>query len=206
MKRFAIAFEIVHVVALSLWIGAVVMAGLAAAIVFPTMRSLEPRLATYPDYTGDHWMLAAGKVAARIFHATDIAQGVCAVLAVVSAAALGLSGAISYRRPAGLIWLSGLAASVGVLAASLLWLRPRMDASLHAYWDAAMAGNNPVAEAARQAFSADHPLASNLMAATAACVLATLVAHVVAARTSKPGGLAPSPNGADAPAAPHAPA
>ncbi|MEZ6235253.1 MAG: hypothetical protein R3B68_13775 [Phycisphaerales bacterium] len=203
MKRFGIVFEIVHVVALAMWLGGVVMAGLAAAIIFPTVRSLEPRLATYPDYTGDHWMLAAGKVAARIFHATDIAQGVCGVLAVVSAAVLGLSGTIAYRRPAGLVWLGGLIASVGVLAASLLWLRPRMDANLHAYWDAALAGNNPVAETARRAFSADHPLASNLMAATAACVLATLIAHIVAARTSKPSGLAPSPNGADAPASPH---
>lgn len=204
MKRFGIVFEIVHVVALALWLGGVVMAGLAAAIIFPTMRSLEPRLATYPDYTGDHWMLAAGKVAARIFHATDIAQGVCAVLAVVSAAVLGLSGVGAHRRPAGLIWLAGLAASVGVLAASLLWLRPRMDASLHAYWDAGLAGNNPVAEAARQAFSADHPLASNLMAATAACVLATLIAHIVAARSSKAGGLESAPSGNEARTSPHA--
>ena len=203
MKRFGILFEVVHVVALALWLGGVVMAGLAAAIIFPTMRSLEPRLATYPEYTGDHWMLAAGKVAARIFHATDIAQGVCAVLAALSAAAVGLTGAISSRRPAGLAWLGGLGASVGVLAASLLWLRPRMDANLHAYWDAALAGNNPVAEAARQAFSADHPLASNLMAATAVCVLATLIAHTVAARTSKAGGRASLPSGSDARATPH---
>lgn len=178
MRAIPLTALVLHVVALALWLGGVVTSGLAAAIIFPTMKGLDPRLPEYAAYTGDHWMLAAGKVAARIFHATDLVQGVCAVVTIATAGVLLGTRAIRVRPLAPLAWLVGVVGALAVLGTALFWLRPEMDANLHASWDAALAGDNPTAEAARQAFSARHPLASNLMSATALLVLMALTAVI----------------------------
>lgn len=182
-----VVWQAVHVVALALWLGSVVSAGLGAAIIFPTMRGLDPRLPGYGGYTGEHWMLAAGKIAARIFAATDVAQVVAALVAAVSAVGLVRSGWVRARSVAGGGWVLGLVGAVGVLAYSTGVLRRRMDANLLEYWAAALAGENEAAEAARLAFGAEHPLASNLMAGTALLVLAALVCGVLAAGNGKRG-------------------
>lgn len=194
MRPLPLVALVVHVVSLAIWLGGVVASGLAAAIIFPTMKSLDPRLPGYSAYAGDHWMLAAGKVAARIFHAIDIAQLVCAALAVLTAGLLLGSRTVRPRPLAPMAWLLGLAGSLGVLGAALLWLRPRMDLNLAAYWQHAGAGQTDLAEAARQAFSADHPMASNLMAATALFVLLTLAAAIPAA-LSRPTAASRKPAG-----------
>jgi hypothetical protein len=180
MTRLGLAALVVHVVALAVWLGCVVTAGLAAAITFPTMRSLRPALPDYPGYTGDHWMLAAGKVAARIFAATDAASIGAATLAALSAGVLLGGGRVPWRRWAARAWVVALLAAVGVLAYQITVLRPRMDANLVEYWRAAEAGENVAAEASREAFSAEHPTASNLMGAMAGLALLSLVLAMVA--------------------------
>lgn len=171
---------VVHVVALALWLGSVVGAGLAAAIIFPTVKSLDPALPAYSTYQDDHWMLLAGKVAARIFVATDMIQIAAGGLALLAAGAVLVCGRAPWRRLTTLAWLAALAGATGVLAFQLLVLRPRMDANLHEYWRFAESGQTPQAETAREAFSVEHPLASNLMSATALLTLGALVMSVVA--------------------------
>ncbi len=176
---------VLHILALSLWLGCVVTAGLAAAIIFPTMKSLDPQLPAYAGYTGDHWMLAAGRIADRIFDATDTAQVGAAGVALLTGVALLAARGLRARPPIALAWLVALAAALGVLAYTLTVLRPRMTTNLVTYWDAASRADNPAAEAARAAFSAEHPLASNLMAATALLVLLALILIVPAAGIGK---------------------
>lgn len=185
MRRFATPLLSLHIVSLCLWGAAVLGSGLAAAIAFPTMKALDPRLPAYSAYEGDHWMLAAGKIANRVFEITDGMQMAMAALAVVTAAGLLAARVCGARSIAGAMWLVVLAVAVGVLGYTLLVLRPAMAVDLHAYWDAALAGDTPAAEASREAFSAEHPMASNLMASTAACVLGALVLVVPAAGIGK---------------------
>ena len=58
MPRCAAAAEGLHLAALGAWLGAIVVSGAAAAIIFPTMRSLDPRMPEFGSYQGPHWMIA----------------------------------------------------------------------------------------------------------------------------------------------------
>ena len=64
VQRF---FEVVHIVALSAWFGAVGMSGVVAAVVFPAMGKMQPTLGAYPGYEGDHALLAGGLIAGKVF-------------------------------------------------------------------------------------------------------------------------------------------
>lgn len=165
--------ETVHLTALGVWAGALFGAGVAAAVAFPTMRALDPTLGAYPNYTGEHWMLAAGRVAARVFLITDVAQFVCAFLAVV-----GFIGATVFG-PRSRSWLRFFrAGALGVafllVSYHLLIQGPRMDRDLRAYWDAAAAGDNATATTHQDAFAAQHGAASRIMTATFGATLLTL--------------------------------
>jgi len=187
MHRLGSSLVALHVLSLCLWGASVLSAGLAAAIAFPTMKALDPRLPAYARYDGDHWMLAAGTIANRVFEVTDVVQMVTAAVAVATAIALMAIRVCAGRSMATLVWLGAVAVAAGVLGYTLIVLRPGMAVDLHAYWDAALAGNTPAAEAARQEFSGEHPTASNLMAATAGAVLVAIIAVIPAAGIGKRG-------------------
>lgn len=161
-----------HTLALGVWLGVVVLSGAAAATIFPTMKALAPSLPAYAAYTGDHWMLAAGKVADRVFAASDVAQFACATLA---GAGLMLARPIRHewwRTPRAAARICLLCCAITLLAYQLFVLSPRMQGNLKGYWAAALAGDTPLAETLRAAFSADHPTATNVLGATALVVLA----------------------------------
>ena len=165
--------ETLHLTAIGVWCGALFGAGVAAAVAFPTMRNLDPTLAAYPEYTGEHWMLAAGRVAARVFVITDIAQFVCAFLAVVGFMLATFAGDRTRS------WLrffraAALGAAFLLVSYHLLIQAPRMDRDLRAYWDAAASGDNDAALIHQEAFSRQHPNASRTMTATFIATLATL--------------------------------
>lgn len=174
--------EAVHVAALGVWLGALILAGAVAATVFPLMRDLDPTLAAYPGYDGPHWMLAAGKVADRGFFFADVVQFFGMTLALGTFILITL-GRGAERRWSTFVRAAILLTLLGVLSYQFFVLNPRMQDNLHAYWLAAAAGDTPTAETHRQAFSADHPTASRVMGANAALVLAALVA-AAASRTA----------------------
>src|SRR5689334_8572235 len=66
MTRGRRIVESVHIAVLGVWAGALVLAGAAAAIVFPVMKSLDPKLPGFSKYDGPHWMLAGGQVGQRV--------------------------------------------------------------------------------------------------------------------------------------------
>lgn len=165
--------ETVHLTALGVWAGALFGAGVAAAVAFPTMKGLDPTLGAYPNYTGEHWMLAAGRVAARVFLITDLTQFVCAFLAVVGFVVATVAGD---KARSWLKFFRAGALGVAFLLVSyhLLIQGPRMDRDLRAYWDAAAAGDNATAKAHQDAFAAQHGGASRVMTATFGATLVTL--------------------------------
>ncbi|MFK7883039.1 MAG: hypothetical protein AB8F26_02505 [Phycisphaerales bacterium] len=169
--------ETVHIAALGVWTGALVGAGISAAVVFPTVRDLDPALPEYTAYEGPHWMLSAGMIASRVFLITDIIQFVCACLAVV-----GFGLAVFVGKPArnwGL-FLRALLLGLAFLAVSyhLLMLMPAMQSDLRQYWNAALAGDTATAEQFRQAFSDRHQSASRSIGGTALATLGALIAGV----------------------------
>lgn len=190
LRRF---LEVVHLIAAGLWLGVAVATGAAAAIIFPTVRDFEPTLATYPDYTGEHWRLLAGHVAARIFAVGDIVGFFCLMLTGLSLCIIAAMRHIWIQIPR--ITLARLAAlGLAILAAgyNIFVLGPRMNRNLTDYWNAAAAGDNAAATIARDAFMADHTPASNTLAAIAIAALALTVTAAMAI-TAKPRSAAQLP-------------
>ncbi len=170
------ALNVVNIAALGIWLGAIVMTGATAMIVFPTVRDLAPTLSSHATYTGDHWLIVAGHVAARVFWVSDIVQFACACIAILTLSVL-LVPTVLRTRLSLVAWarVLTLALACGLLGYQLLILAPSMAFELKAYWTAALAGKNDIAATHQASFSSLHPTASKLMGTLALSVLAALM-------------------------------
>jgi hypothetical protein len=172
----ASTLESVHAAALGFWLGAIILAGAAAAILFPTMHSLDPRLPAYSGYSGPHWSLAAGTVANRIFGVAGVMELFAAAVALASLIALVVSRSLPR-------WLAALRLLLALAIAITFLLRlipgARISAELIAYEAAARAGNSALAEQHRQVIAAYHPMATTFLGVTAALILSALVVTLV---------------------------
>ncbi|MFN0011264.1 MAG: hypothetical protein ACKVS8_06420 [Phycisphaerales bacterium] len=168
------AARALHTAALGVWLGVVVMTAAAAAIIFPTVKALAPTLPAFSAYTGDHWMVAAGKVADRIFAISDAAQFACAILAGAGLVLARPMGHASWRTLRTALRITALSAAITALAYQLFVLSPRMSQNLKGYWAAAERGDNTAAASLRAAFNADHPTATIVLGVLAVIVLACL--------------------------------
>jgi hypothetical protein len=165
--------ETIHLSLLGAWLGAIVMMAAGAAIVFPTMRTLDPTLGVFAGYDGDHAMLGAGRIAAGMFAFFDLVQFVCAF---GSFATLGL-GLAMWIRPSvsGAIRVIAMSLAMALVCYWMFIMWPRMVGHLDVYWSAAGAGDDEAAETARRAFQAMHPTSTRVMAGLALLVLASLL-------------------------------
>lgn len=170
--------EAVHLTALAVWLGGLVMTGVAVAIIFATTKELDPRLPAYAGFEGEHWRLAGGQIAARIFLATDIIQFGAVLLAGITFALGTLLFGVPMRRLSTFLRAALLLGLICVLSYQFFLLAPEMNANLRQYWSAAMSGDTAAAEGFREAFDRDHPLATRLLVANTIQVLALLVIGV----------------------------
>lgn len=175
--------ESIHLPAMGLWLGSVVMTGAAAGVLFPKMKGLAPTIPAYGAYTGEHWRIAAGTPAATLFDICDGIQLGCAMIAAVSLMTLVYVGKAPVRRPAMLVRIGALALAFVALGYQLFFLSPGMRTNLLAFWIAAKEGKNEAAEVFRAAFDAAHPKATAALAAVAACVLVSLITGAWSAAT-----------------------
>tara|TARA_A100000171_G_scaffold51037_1_gene64143 strand:+ start:4874 stop:5470 length:597 start_codon:yes stop_codon:yes gene_type:complete len=166
--------QIVHLLALSVWLGAVGMSGVVAAIVFPLMRELEPTLGAYPNYEGDHALLAAGRVASKVFFAVDTIQFVCGTIALATIVLLVVCG-YSLNTLARVLRVIVLCMTLGLLSYHLLLFMPELMRMLQGYWDNAAMGDTEVADRFKDEFLAQHSKASNILGALALMVMVNIV-------------------------------
>lgn len=166
MPRRIALFELLNAALMCLWIGAAAMAGAAAAITFPTMHRLNPRLPDMERYGGEHWLFAGGRIMAPIFGIAGWIQtiGVAGSVVMFAIARWPRPGAKAGR-------LTGarsivIIAILFVTAHQAAVLRPRMMRNLNQHWDAARLGDNTAAETARNAFDADHGPSNGVFAAS----------------------------------------
>ncbi len=167
-------FQVVHVVALSAWFGAVGMSGIVAATVFPLVGKMKPTLGAYPEYTGDHALLTGGLVAGNVFMIVDRVQLYCGAVALASFVTMIVAG-YAINSFARVLRSAVLLLTMGLLGYHLFFLMPGMMDDLKSYWDFAAAGGNEQAEMYKNAFFDNHETASNslkaLMGATLACLI-----------------------------------
>lgn len=168
----------VHLAAVSLWLGATVMTGVAAAIAFPTTRDLAPALPDFSQYPTDHWMIAAGMVMNKVFAVLDYASVALAVIAAQALVIAAMPCRLRLGAPSSIVRLLALVTAVGALAYSLFMLRPAMNAHLRDFHAHAMAGRIAEADTARAAFDALHPPASNALSVIAAALVVLVIAGV----------------------------
>ncbi len=167
--------ETIHLAVLGLWLGSLIMTGLAAAVLFPTMRSVEPHLPKFAAYSGDHWSLLAGRIASTLFFICDSIQFAAVLIAGGTFGLAILLYGLPVRRLSTAFRGGLLALVIGVLSYQFLVLAPRMNRKLAAYWHAAETGDNEAAASLKAAFDAEHPLARNLLMTDTLLVLALLV-------------------------------
>lgn len=173
--------ETIHFVALGVWLGTIVTTGMAAAMLFPTVRDLSPSAPKFAEYTGEHWRIVAGHIGARLFLNADVVQFVCAFVAIFSA---GVSVILMGRH-----WRTiGTGGRMVLLSCALTAFSygffihtPQMNAHLVAYWQAAEAGDIEAATAQQGAFAAMHPTSTTILGLTAFCVLGTMAVGLFSA-------------------------
>jgi hypothetical protein len=171
--------DAVHVAALGIWAGSLGLAITAAAVVFPTLHDLDPHLRAFDAYTGPHSIIAGGQVANRVFLVSDIVQFACVLLAGLTFGIAIMWLGLSVRRVSTFLRAALLLGLVGVLAYRFGVVQPEWDEHLRLHWDAARAGQNDAAAAQKAYLDAAHPLQSQLMGATGALVVVSLVLAVI---------------------------
>ncbi len=167
------ALETAYIGVLAVWLGLLIMTGVAAATLFPMLKSLAPTLPEFALYTGDHWRIAGGQIANRLFTISDIA-GV--ILIAAAAALLAISTYLRHLTYSALAarWASLMLPAIA-MAINLFVLHPRMGRTLTAFYAAAAAGQGPRADVLQTALDSDHPLSTALMVLLTASVLIALV-------------------------------
>lgn len=170
-------FEVVHVLSLSVWLGAVGLSGVVAGLIFPMMGKLQPTLGAYPGYKGDHSLLTAGLVAGRVFLYVDMAQFVCASIALGSFITMIVAG-YSINTVSRVLRSVLLLATMGLLSYHLFLLMPGMTDDLSKYWDLAAIGDTQSADFFKDAFMANHGKAANSLKGLMLGVLASLILSV----------------------------
>lgn len=175
----------VYLSALGVWAGVLAMTAAAAAVTFPTVRSLNPTLLDLDPASRPHWMLVGGKVVSGVFVISHAAQAFAALLAVVALIVLCRSPQRGRQTRRSITSVS-TAAALTILSWYLLVLWPRMRENLHTYWDNLFAGKLDAARTAQQAFDADHPGASLTLQFLLATVLAASISGIWHA-TAPPG-------------------
>lgn len=170
--------ECLHITALAVWLGSLVMAGAVAAQVFPQMRDLGPRVPSFDRFEGDHWLIVAGHVGQFTFFTADAIQFACLGVALLTLiAGIGAFG-IPLARWSTFLRALALGCAVLIIGYQVLLLGPEMNRHLREYWDAAQAGDNAAAEIRRQAFMDRHPASRSLLVASTLSALGALVAAV----------------------------
>jgi hypothetical protein len=166
--------QITHLVALAIWLGSVAMSGVVAAIVFPLMRKLEPTLASYPNYEGDHALLAGGLIASKVFFTVDFIQFVCASLALATLVIMIVSGWSINTIPR-LLRVMVLCATLALLSYHIFIFMPQLTLTLQGYWDFAAKGDTVQADQFKDRFLESHSAASRILSTLTIAVLINLI-------------------------------
>ncbi|MCB9848951.1 MAG: hypothetical protein H6814_11105 [Phycisphaeraceae bacterium] len=157
MNRNRAIAETVHLSALGLWLGAIGVAGAAAAVAFPTMRELDPVLGAYAAFPGEHWPIAAGEVMFKVFQITDFVALVCVVLVAGTLVLAVTAGGLSVRRLSAKLRVAVAIALLVTQGWMMFVLMPRMVHNVGEFWSLARAGETDRAVEYRALFNEDHP-------------------------------------------------
>lgn len=188
IQRFA---ETIHIVGLGVWIGAILLAATSAAILFPTVKTLEPTLRTFSEYSGEHWRITAGIPAQKIFFAADIVQLVCAAGACAGAIVLVVTRAIDPWNPRatnGMVRSLPMTIVMVLFGIHLFFVSPTMSSNWAQFLAYAKAGEMELALPFHEKFTSTHPISTKILGGLLIALVVTLFAALndVTRRTTHP--------------------
>jgi len=176
VNRIRAISETVHLSALGVWLGALGLTGVAAAMAFPVMRDLEPTLGAYDAFPREHWPIAAGEIMIRVFQISDLVAVVCCTLAAGSLGLSLIAGKLSLGRFWSRLRILLVVGLVAIQSWAVFALAPRMAHNAGEFWAAAKSGDVERAGEYRMRFGADHPTARRVSQTLVVVILATIVA------------------------------
>jgi hypothetical protein len=152
--------------ALTIWVAALLSAGVAAGGVFATLPRLGLLIERFRPALGDnpveHGRLAGGMVMEPIFTMTDIAQIGAACIVVFTLMVQFVVFHLPWKSFANLLRAVCIAVAVALVVHHTFAMGPRMNRELRSFWQAAEQNDQVRMTAHRQAFDADHVLANRL--------------------------------------------
>lgn len=165
--------ESIHLNALGIWAGVLLMVGAVAAVTFPMMADLDVRIPAYEQYDAEHHRIAAGQVMNRAFAVADWVGLGCLLIAAVTLALVLLHGRSRTRRVSpGLVIRVAALACVAILTLFQSFVfRPSLNSSFERLWEAARTGDNAQAAETRKRLAPMHAKASFMLASQFSLVL-----------------------------------
>lgn len=181
--------ESVHLVALGVWAGVLLMVGATAAVTFPKLAALDVRVPGFEGYDAEQHRIAAGQVMNLAFAVADWIGIACLVVAVVTILLVSLPGG-AWRHRIGPALVLRMAALAFVLVLTLFQtfaFRPSLNRSFEQLWVAAEAGENQRATEIRDKLAPQHAKASFLLTSQLGLVLIAGIAGGIDATDRRSG-------------------
>lgn len=151
---------------LTLWIAALISAGVAAGGVFFTLQriglTVDAYRSAFGDDTAEHGRLVGGMVMEPIFFATDLVQIVAGLFTLLMLALQLTVFNMRWSQPANLLRTVCIAVAAALVVLHATGFAPRMNRELRGYWNAAQVNDQTAMTAHRQRFDNDHELANRL--------------------------------------------
>ena len=145
MPRWLAVSHTLHLLALALWLGGVVMAGIAAAVIFTSLKPLGLAVEGYTVPKEQVWSLLGGFPAARVFAITDmlgLGAAMVAAVTLIGAYASGVGKPWGWSKGHMAVRVISLSAVLAVFCYQLMVLAPRMAQALGQYRAAAAAAHD----------------------------------------------------------------
>jgi len=181
--------ESVHLLALGLWAGVLLMVGAAAAVSFPKMADLDVRIPGFEGYEAEQHRIAAGQVMNLAFAVADWIGLLCLVLAVITILMVTLPRGIWRHRigPALVLRTAALAFVLVLTLFQTFAFRPSLNRSFERLWIAAEAGDNQQAAQIREQIAPQHAKASFLLTSQLGLILIAGIAGGIDATDRRSG-------------------
>lgn len=188
MRSMAPFCNVIYWLALTIWVGVLISAGVAATGTFTVLPDPElgvqlEKFSKYEAPLGTHGRIAAGHVMEPIFTFVDLSQVVAGALVLMTV----LMQLTIFRQPTrrsvtlwNIVRVLCIGGALTLFTYRVLAVSPDMNRDLRAYWSAAQAGDGETADRHYAAFTANHPRASRLFNSTLLLLLVSVAASAVA--------------------------
>jgi hypothetical protein len=180
MKAIVRISMVTYWLALTIWIAAMVSAGIAAMHAFTRLPRLQMELKQFSALPIEsHGRLAAGMMMEGVFRTVDRIQIMALPLVLISLIVQFVFLGLPWRSISNLLRTFCVVCAAGLFVFHITMLAPRMNQSLHNYWNKMETAQVDQAQAELAVFNALHPLADRLLRVNLLLALVAVAASAI---------------------------